>query len=87
MNLGFNRLAPIYRGEKPHGMGAECRREVKQLCQINPQRAAFDFGNGAARGVESARELQGVRQAVLRPALLVTQLGNLPPDEISLFHF
>ncbi len=67
-------------------MGAECRREIKQLRQINSQRAAFNFGNGASRGVMPTRKLQGARQVVLRPAMLVAQLGNLAPDEISLLH-
>jgi len=32
-------------------MNAECHGQVKQLRQINSQRAVFDFGNGAARDI------------------------------------
>jgi hypothetical protein len=41
-------------------VNAECHGQVKQLGQINPQGAVFNFGNGAARGVLPASILQSV---------------------------
>lgn len=69
-----------------NGMNAECRREIKQLLQINSQRAAFNFGNGAARGVVPAGKLQLVGQINLRPVPPVAQSGDVPSDEISFLH-
>ena len=67
-------------------MNAERHRQVKQLRQINPQRAVFNFGNGAARGIMPASILQSVGQIILRPVELVTPFADLSPDKIPLFH-
>jgi hypothetical protein len=66
---------------------AERGGDVIQLNQINPQRTVLNFGNGAARGVMPASELQPVGKKVLRPIKLVALSAHQPPDEISLLHF
>ena len=67
-------------------MNAERHRQVKQLRQINPQGAVFNFGNGAARGILPTGILQPVGQVILCPVKLVTPLADLTPDKIPLFH-
>ena len=67
-------------------MNAEGHCQVIQLRQINPQRAVFDFGNGATLGIFPASILQPVGQIILRPVELVTPFADLSPDKIPLFH-
>ena len=43
-------------------------------------RAAFDFGNGAARRVVPAGVVQLDSQLLLRPAVLLAQFDDLSPD-------
>ncbi len=67
-------------------MNAECHRQVKQLREINPQRAIFNFGNGAASGISPASILQLISQIILRPVELVSPFADLSPNKIPLFH-
>ena len=67
-------------------MNPERHGQVIQLRQINPQRAVFDFGNGAARGILPAGIHQPVGQIALCPLKLVTPFADLSPDKITLFH-
>ncbi|MGB7768308.1 MAG: hypothetical protein WBN22_05570 [Verrucomicrobiia bacterium] len=80
-------LAPINFGKQITWADAERGGDAIQLDQINPQRAVFDFGNSAARGVIPARELQLVSERVLRPtASVATPSADQSAYEISLFH-
>jgi hypothetical protein len=67
-------------------MNAECHGQVKQLRQINPQLAVFDFGNGATRDILPAGMLQPVGQIKLCPVELATPFADLSPDKIPFFH-
>jgi len=84
--LIFDRLAPVHFWQEMDRMNAERHRQVKQLREINPQRAIFNFGNGAARGILPASILQPVGQIILRPGEFVTPFADLSPDKIPLFH-
>jgi hypothetical protein len=86
-NQLFNLFAPINCGQEINRAEAKCGGQVTHLCQINPQRAVFNFGNGAARDVMPARELQVVGKFILRPTVLVALSADQPPYEIPLLHF
>jgi hypothetical protein len=85
-NQLFNLFAPINFGEEINRSDAKRGSQVTHLRQINPQGTVLDFGNGAARGVMPARELQLVSKHILRPTALVAPSANQPPDEIPLLH-
>ncbi len=84
--MSFDRLAPVHFWQEMDWMNAERHRQVKQLRQINPQRAVFNFGNGAALGILPASILQPVGEIILRPVEVVTPLTDLSPDKIPFFH-
>ena len=81
-------LAPINFGKQITWADAERGGDAIQLNQINPQRAVFDFGNSAARGVIPARELQLVSERILRPtASVATPSADQSAYEIPLLHW
>jgi hypothetical protein len=86
VNRFVNGSAPVNFRKKARRLNPQHPSQVKQLGKINPQRAVLDFGNGAASSILPARKLQLVGKRVLRPAMLVTQSGDLPSDEISFYH-
>jgi hypothetical protein len=85
-NHFFDLLVPINLREEINRTDAQGDGHVIQLQQINPQRAVFNFGDGAACGVMPACELQFVGEYVLRPTVLVALSADQPPDEIPLLH-
>jgi hypothetical protein len=85
-NQLLNLFAPITFGEEINRTDAERGSQITHLRQINPQGTALDFGNGAARGVMPAGELQLVSKHILRPTALVAPSADQPPDEIPLLH-
>src|SRR5665213_605801 len=85
--LCLNCPAPINLRKKIGRLKTKRGGDVIKLRQVNPQQAAFNFGDGIAGGVMPARKLQLVSEYVLRPTALVAPSADQPPDEISLLHF
>jgi hypothetical protein len=87
MRRFLNCVAPVNLGKKIGWLKAKRDGDEINLLQVNPQQAAFNFGNGVAGGVMPARKLQLVSEYVLRPTVLVAPSADQSPDEISLLHF
>ncbi len=60
--------------------------DEQQIVFGDTQRAAFDFGNGAAGGVVPAGKLQPDSEFLLRPAIAPAQFDNLLSNQVQLLH-
>ena len=59
---------------------AQRRSEDQHVIFGDVDRAAFDFGNGAAGGVVPAGVVQLDSKLLLRPAVLLAQFDDLSPN-------
>lgn len=85
-NQFFNLLTPVNSGQQINRLNAERPGDEIQLDQVNPQRTVFDLGDGAARSIMPARELQPVGEYILRPTVFVALSGYWSRYEIALLH-
>jgi hypothetical protein len=81
-------FAPVNLGKELRQWNVQRGGQIPDLDQINPQRAAFEFGNGVAARLMPARKLQFDGQIRLRQSELITQSAHESPDEneIPLLH-
>ena len=86
VDVFIHRALPINRGEQMDKVDAQGGGNEQQVVFGDTQRAAFDFGDGAARGVVPAGKLQLDGKFLLRPAVALAQFDDLPPDQIQLLH-
>ena len=85
---GFiHRTFPVNFREQSCEMHAQRGRDKQHVIIRDAQRATFNLGNGAARGVVPAGKLQPNGKFLLRPAVALAQFDDLPSDQVQLFHF